>query len=106
MASIWCINFFLLNDDSKSSLNNNESFYGMEKEEHVVAQGATTIISTWKFLTYIEFEEVDVKHLVDPYVGVRPNYQTCNYWQECKQLQVYSRSSLNSFKEILNSCLN
>jgi hypothetical protein len=38
-----------------------------------MAQGATTIVNTLKFFTYIEFEEAGVKQIVDPYVGVRPN---------------------------------
>jgi hypothetical protein len=73
MASFWCINSFLLNDNFESSLNNYEMFDGMEKEKHIVAQGATTIVNTWKFFTYIEFERVGVKQLVDPYADVRPN---------------------------------
>jgi hypothetical protein len=81
-------------------------FDGMEKEEHIVAQGATIIVNIWKFFNYIEFKKANIKQLMDPYVGVRPNCQTCNCWQECKQLQVCSRSSLDSFKENLKSWLN
>jgi hypothetical protein len=78
----------------------------MEKDKHIMAQGATTIVNTWKFFIYIKFEEASVKQLVDPYVGVRLNCQTCNFWQECKWLQVCSRSSLDSFKENLKSWFN
>jgi len=78
----------------------------MEKDKHIMAQGATTIVNTWKFFIYIKFEEASAKQLVDPYVGVKPNCQTCNFWQECKRLQVCSRSSLDSFKENLKSWFN
>ncbi len=56
----------------------------VEKEEHILAQGATTIVNTLKLFTYIKFEKASIKQLVDPYVGVRPNCQTYNCWQECK----------------------